>query len=1277
MGDNKCFATLMINGKEHPAMLDSGAGKSIINMNFYVDFLSHLKLDTSKSIYVQGVTTDRVKISGSVELLFQLNNYNFRHTFYVMALCPYSIILGNDWLMKHKCIIDYNENKLSIKPNVAVCFTVPLCNYADLFKDRRIVCPSYVNVPAQSEIILLGDVMIDDDFAHMSGVCGFVENDGNLTEKTYLVAASVLTRVINNKVVLRMLNPTNKDILLRPKQTLACFSPQPMICSFRLSDTPVPPERPINRPTSGVPPGTDLSNSDMTEDEKQTLLALLSDYRDCFAADMTELGHCKLGRYHIDLSDDRPCKQMPYRISPHKMKLVEHHLSELLKSHTIEESTAGWSSPVVIAAKKGTDLGRFCVDYRLCNSRSIPDAHMLPRIDDITMALGENQACLFTTLDMRSGYNQLLLDEESRDITTFTTHLGNYRYKYLPFGLTNAPGAYQSLLSHVLINLNYKVTLTYVDDVLIFASCFIQMIDRIKLVLDRIRSAGMTLHPGKCQWIKKTVTFLGHKLTADGLRPDDQKVEVVAKCPTPKNQNELRAILGLMNYYRKFVKDYSIKCAPLNALLKDEYSKESAFLKAWSPDCEHSFKILKQALITQPVLAFPDFNLPMILYTDACQSAIAGCLHQIQNGVERVIGYCGRQLRPAEKKYSVTELECLAIVYSVTYFDIFLANLEFQIVTDHRSLSWLFKVKDNNQRLMRWSLKLQSYRYTIVYRPGRLHQNADSLSRLNYADMDLTDSKSVDDSEIYEVCAAKTSLPSLPSKLTPLLFRDAQYQDTLWKPYIDYLLHGLLPTDDKAARKLVIESAIYEMFDGLLCRIIKNKRKKGIEEVTKQICVPSKYCQLILTEAHSRVTSGGAHFGYERTYSDLIDRFWWPSISKDTAEFCRTCVLCQKHKGNLKRQANLQPLPIINRPFSRISIDFVTNLPVTEPYGNKNLLVVVDSYTKFADAFPTQDMKASTVARILYNEVWLRYGPPSYLLSDKQSSLIGETIQELSNTFNVQQLQTSPYHPQTDGQCERMNKTLMTSLSMFCDVNQKDWDSHIRSVIWAYNTGNAIDSTCHCPFFLLYARHAPLATDLNINFDRDYSNMSPANFAEAAAERLKCAYKCVDLALQAAEQKRKKHYDKHVHQRSYDTGDIVYLRVGQVKPGLSRKLAPKWEGPYHIANVMPNKVNVRLRRCSDNTLLSNVVHINRLKPGFIKSHKYTMNDTRVDNQGKKDNISDTPSIPDKVVNEMKRPGPIDGTDYWEVKKILSSFYDRKTGKRWYKCWWKGWTLDMK
>ena len=469
----------------------------------------------------------------------------------------------------------------------------------------------------------------------------------------------------------------------------------------------------IDKPSLNIGP--------LTAEQGQKFRHLLEEFADLFATDITELGRTSLVTHRIYTEDVPPIRSRPYSIPPSEQTFVKEELQRMLDNKLIRPSDSPWTSPVVLVRKKNGKL-RFCVDYRKLNAITKKDAYPLPRIDEMLNALAGSS--WFSTLDLASGYWQVAMEPRDREKTAFITRYGIYEFNVMPFGLCNAPATFQRLMDHVYDGIAWKFVVVYLDDTIIFSRTFNEHLDHLKRVFSRIRRAGLKLNLEKCNFWMRSLPFLGHIISPQGIAPDPQKIDAVEKIQPPKNVTQLRSFLGLVGYYRQFIQNFSSIAKPLNWLLQKDVVYE------WKTAQQEAFETLKKRLTIAPILAYPNFKKTFILATDASYFGYGATLSQVDsNGKEHPIAYASKSLRKEELNYGATELECAAVVWAIEHFHKYLGTTYFVLVTDHYALKWL-RTAEPKGRIARWILKLQPYNFEIVHKPGRIHSNVDALSRL-------------------------------------------------------------------------------------------------------------------------------------------------------------------------------------------------------------------------------------------------------------------------------------------------------------------------------------------------------------------------------------------------------------------------------------------------------------------------------------------------------------------------------------------------------------------
>ena len=828
--------------------------------------------------------------------------------------------------------------------------------------------------------------------------------------------------------------------------------------------------------------------------------------------------------------------------------------------------------------KKSDGTMRFCVDYRKLNQITKKDSYPLPRITEALDALGG--ARYFSTLDLRSGYWQVEMDNDSKEKTAFITHNGLYEFNVLPFGLCNSACTFQRLMTHVLRGLEWDICLVYIDDLILFSRTFEEHLLHLEQVFSRLREANVRLKPSKCHFVQPQVEYPGHIISAEGLRPNPWKVRAVKEFPVPTNTTGLKAFLGLCNYYRRFIKGFAKIASPLNKLT----SKNVKF--SWTPACQESFDTLKQALVSAPILAYPDFRLPFHLYVDASQTGIGLTLGQIVNDKEVAIAYAGRDLNPAERNYSATEREALAVIDGIKRFQSYLQNAKFTIHTDHNALKWLMSLDDPRGRLARWTMLIQQFDFDIIHRPGTANGNADALSRRSYDNCSLN---------------AFDTAGFQPHAIFAFQRKDPNIMEI-----IDYLENEQLPRNQNRARQILLTEDVYFLDEFNLLYHLDTTDKRGRKGRHAQLVIPPPLRHEVLVNAHDDLSGG--HFGVYKTYEKLRDRFYWKGMYKDVEHWVRSCVDCATRKNpKSKARAPLLLIPV-DGAFQRLAVDVLGPLPVTWS-GNRYIVVFMEYLTKWPEIFPDKNADAITIAKLLTEEIIPRHGAPRTLLSDRGKNFLSSLVLEVCKLYSIKKLNTTAYHPQTDGLVEKMNSTLCQTLSMFVSKHQKDWDIFIPAALMAFRTSPCA-ATGESPFYLLYRREPLLPMDVSLLPPTDPTS-SIAEHRRRIVTQIELAQQLAKENIMRAQQTMKKRYDERSQPPGFIAGDKVWVFTPKTFKGLSNKLLHNYNGPYRVVEQL-SAVHYRLRTCT-NKPVSTTVHANRMKRFIDPNDRPIIPPTEVDN----------------------------------------------------------------
>jgi len=883
----------------------------------------------------------------------------------------------------------------------------------------------------------------------------------------------------------------------------------------------------------GLPPMEYIHNTifmnTLNEKYRTDIIHLLEDNIEIVATSSEELTPSLLSPHKINLkAGTKPIKQRAYRLTKLKTDILKEELTKLINKKLIEPSNSEWSSPIVLVPKPNGKW-RMCVDYRKVNDSTIKDSYSIPYIDEIFDSL--NGATIFTTIDLYSGYHQILMEEESIGITTFTTKFGNYQFKVMPFGLTNAPATFQREMNRILFPLIGKCVYNFIDDILIYSKTVEEHLQHIQQVLSILKENRLKLNIEKCHFMKTEVNVLGHRLTTKGLKPLDSKIEVIRDWKPPQDIHELRSFLGAVGYYRNFIDKYSQITACLCKLLR------KGVKYVWTSEHQKSFEVLKEKLINAPILSFPQFDKEFIIRTDASYDGIGGVLLQKDNetGKEHPIHFISRSLTRAEKHYGITDLEGAALYYCITKLKPYIDGnpIPTIVYTDHKPLLGLFKNKEpHNARQTRWCLTASMLGVDIRYETGKKNVLADALSRMK-------------NNKENVVLATKI------------------------------INHDITNDENEALLSKVIHDFINEKFttiDGIDYFIDGNNYRKLVTDLNERI-------KLIL-EAHNI-----GHDGYYKTYQRLRKSYYWNDMVNDVKRVVSKCEKCQLNRPQPYPEPTENLPTKVEGPFVHLGLDIIGPLVKTRS-NNQYIIVAVDYFTKWVEAEPTENITSKDVIKFLIN-VFSRHGVPQVITTDNGAQFTSDMTKIFLDLYDVYIKFVTTYHPESNGLTENRNKEIGKLLRLLGTKN-KDWDEVLPSALWALRTVKN-STTNHSSFELVYGREDQQPFDIAARPTKGINKSSDEILLEKfishyrwtieASENVKNANKYWAVR---REEKQSMNQAKEIKE-----GDLVLVR------NFSRtKLEPYFNGPLKVIKKKFNTVT--LADPNSGILLNRNVHLKNI-----------------------------------------------------------------------------------
>ena len=1012
-----------------------------------------------------------------------------------------------------------------------------------------------------------------------------------------------------------------------------------------------------------------------------------------------------------------------YRLSKPQREEMESQVKAMLAKGWIRPSTSPFGSPILFVKKKTGGM-RMCVDYRAVNKLTIKNSYPLPRIDDLLDKL--TGAKMFSCLDLQQAYHQIRLHPDDIPKTAFTTPMGLFEYLVLPFGLSNAPSTFQSLINSILGPDLSHCCLVYLDDIVVFSKSPEEHLQHLRLVLTKLQNANLYARLSKCRFALKAVKFLGHVVDEHGIMPDPDKIKIVLDWPVPTTTTDARAFVGLAQYFRKFIQGFANMTAPLTALFK----KDAEFL--WSSACQRSFQMVKDALTSVPCLKLPDMDEPFTVVTDASGVGVGGVLMQ----AGRPVAFEGRKLTPAEKNWSATEQEMLAVVHHLEKWRCYLEGVQFTVITDHQPNTWFAKQKQLSPRLTRWYEKLRGFEFQWEYKPGRLNV-ADPLSRNpTFCNMIMAsaqpESSKLTSFMNLRSAGSPASIPALPTdnrkrrhwdmrgvldqarsmrwkgksaasppaahkrlppgvRLTPKSGRpslpnaaSSHKTGHLPKPGLiepdtapthtgthrsdnirpsfslsdqpdqvpdeaglvqgadmplgmDTSLQGELTNVDADINSMAPSHEPYTATGGhsgdapmqmpltdpsdMLEKIkqgyltdplytSKGESKRSLLGITTQgglhrrsgaIAVPDAFelRRCIMRELHCSPYCG--HTGIHRTQSLISRYFYWPNMHEDITEYVKGCIVCQRNKSVSGVPAGkLQPLPVPSDIWKDVSMDFIGPMPMTARHHDY-VLVVVDRLSKMAHFLPCKtNISGQNVAQLYAERIWSLHGLPRSIVTDRGRPFLNAFNTALTKLLGTQHAVSSAYHPETDGQTERVNRILCEMLRHYTNSRYDDWDLQLPFVEFAHNNARS-SATGMSPFYVCYGRHpdTPMTAVIesaNATWEADPHDNKHFLTADKFIADKQAIVRTAQAAMESARQRMARQESSKRKALTFQPGDQVSLKTKHLGISTlpSKKLFQPWMGPFTVAKVVnPAAYMLELPR---HWKAHNVFHVSLLKP---------------------------------------------------------------------------------
>jgi len=856
----------------------------------------------------------------------------------------------------------------------------------------------------------------------------------------------------------------------------------------------------------------------------------------------------------------------------------------------------------------------------------------------------------FSVLDQKSGYYSIRMHPDSRAKTAFSTRSQHWEFLSMPFGVMNGPSTFCYLVSKLFHKELQEYALIYLDDLIILSKDFPTHLSRLQNVFTKIRNAKLRLNGEKSHFALSEVKYLGHRFSRECISMDESKVEAIKTYPRPSNVKELRSFLGLCNYWKRFVCSYSAISHPLRVLLQ----KGVPYL--WGEEQEQAFNTLKNKLCQSPILAFPDMQKPFLVTTDACKTGLGYMLSQLDSeGRERVISYNGRATRSYEKNYTATELELCAIIQALVTYHPYLANQKFEVVTDHVSLKYLRDLKLGNSRLIRWSLLLSQYQFTIRHVPGKKLQHLDALSRRHYPPDDTqapllnvepntyllsirqrtqkqstkqsrpsaavarSQSIAVDDTDQSpdeEMSAAVEQVVGLPpsdgvvgnvdlSPPEPINLHN-QKHDKFFADIIHYLQDGTLPSDKQQARRIILQSEYYVIDNGdvlMHLGINRHKRLKRVDPIIRQLCVPPEMREHLIANYHDQLM----HAGIDKTFLTIKNKYYWTGAYKQVQDYINYCTTCQTIKTVPHQRKpplhSWEPADL----FHRLHVDHFGPILYKgqQQSGPKSkdiykyILVLIDALSLNVDLVPAKSTSAEETALLIFKHFVCRYGRPAYICSDRGTAFCALLSAAFYRRCGIRHLKTSPRNPASNSAAELVNKVIIRALRATC-TDSKDWVEKLPLIEMAHRA-SVVTTLGVSPFRVLYG------VDMKLPIDGECipnmpKHVTAQNFLASFEPQLELLRELLKENAKEAREKNAAYYNRTAKEPTFKVGDSVYLLNEFVrKDQPPHKLGPQFIGPFVIVSDS-GRYTYKLQSPITGRFIKPFVHAKKLKLARLNRH---------------------------------------------------------------------------
>ena len=1118
------------------ALYDTGAAVTLISEEKFRCIPVDLRPKKREGPFLTLLGADKkpMQVKGCFDMPINLLNRNSKTQVFVVSDLSSDMILGTDFIRKEGLSYDAVGHRLFFDRTdqwqcggmVASCEVTIKANSSQAIKVRAHEVPGRRATGPSVAVATITATQLP--IAGNEGLIN-IDEQGNST--------MMVDNLLDNDVVIK------RGTFIGSVEKVQIEECQELTLDMEATPRSTPPQN-----TPGEKDKMSFLRDSIREQTKELSPELQSKYEslilknhDIFSRDKMDLGRTNIMQHSIKLKDNEPTFVKQFRIpESHRSVLIE-HLNNWIKLGVVSPSRSKYNSPIFCVPKKDGSL-RPVLDFRSVNAKSHIDKYSQREVQDCIDELGRAQSTVFSSLDLTAGFWQLPLEKESRQFTAFTIPgLGSFQWNCTPMGLLGSPATFGRMMDFIM---RFLSCITYQDDVLVHSKDHEQQLVELQKAFDRIRAHGLKLNVKKCSFGQSNVPYLGFLLTPTGILPGTEKTAAIRDCPPPRNVKQVKEFVGLCNYFRASVPNFSQLSCHLTALTRND----SKWTRGVLPEkAMKAFEEMKARLLDPPTLAYPNPKLEYHLMVDASVGSetipggVGASLIQIDtNGVPRAVGFASRGLSKHEKNYSAYLLELQAACFGIEYFDVYLRGRKFSLYTDHRPLEKLSTV--HTRTLNRLQHLMLDYNFVIKYKPGKENVVADFLSRNPIAAVDVT----------RDTLAQLQTKDGLISRLITDLENDSQ----------DRAFKRLKPN-------LVLKGGI-----------LFYKRNNG----KMAIFAPRAIINDILQSAHNSLLGG--HMGMFKSRERILERYYWPTIDKDVKEHIKSCHQCQSTKPHSRpNRVPLKPLEQPNTPNHRVHVDLFGPLTSSEK-GKKYIMVMTDAFTKYVELVALPNKEASVVAQAIY-ECWLtRYSTPKEIVTDGGKEFSNKLLKGICEKLSILHKQTSPYHPECNAAVEVFNRTMRQFLQATIAEPFVDWEPLLPALRISYNT-SVSKATLATPFSLVFGMQPNMPffdLETAISYDEEQPDLlKELQAVRKIAERNNIEYR----------KKYQAYYDMKfkTENRPISLSDMIFVE-NMYKTGANPKLQPSWLGPYPVVKIKEQNIYYKAKN------KVKVAHFNRVKTAY-------------------------------------------------------------------------------